>query len=118
MSRLLAFWRTYGKAIVATAVAVFVAVHTAISDHHITNLEGIQIATAAVTAVGVWLLPEHPEWTGVKTAVAVGGALLAAMATVISQGMGGSWPDIVIGALTVLLVGGSPARSLGATPKP
>jgi hypothetical protein len=120
MGRLARLYNTYGKAIWATAVAVFVVMHTSLSDGHVTKLEAVQIAAAVVTAVGVWWIPTHPQWAGAKTAVAFLVALLGAAVTVIENGAGsGSWPDIALGALTVVFVGAAPARStLGPSPAP
>jgi hypothetical protein len=50
----------YLKAIVAVIGAVAVVVQTALSDSTITAEEWGQIATAAIVALGVYLVPNKP----------------------------------------------------------
>jgi drug/metabolite transporter (DMT)-like permease len=79
----------YGKAIVAILAAAAVAVFQARSgDQRIGPTEWVAVAIAAVSAVGVYLVPlaPHAKWT--KTAVAVLLAVLQALATVILGGLG------------------------------
>lgn len=116
MGTLSRLYQTYGKTIMATVLAVATVAQTASSDHNITRLEWVQIATALVAAVGVYWVPDHPRWPGVKTAVAFLTVLLGAAATVITTGGGsGSWPQLALAALTVVFVGAAPARSTVAT---
>lgn len=107
-------FRTYGKALAALALAVATAVQAALSDGHISQQEGVQIAVATVTAIGVWLIPIAPRWPWAKTAVAVLLAVLDALATLIVGGITNSdIPGLILAALTVLTVAGAPARSVG-----
>lgn len=106
------FWSKYGKALAAILFAAITAVQAAVSDGHITPAEGIQIVLAAITAVGVWLVPAVPDWPWMKTAVAV---LLAAgnvLVTAVARGIvPADWAELVLAALTVLGVGVTPANS-------
>jgi len=106
------FWSTYGKAIMAALFAVVTAIQAAVVDGHVTQVEGVQISIAAVTAVIVWLAPRLPHAAGIKTACAV---LLAALNVLVTCIVGGiSQADItemVLAGLTVLGVGAAPAKT-------
>jgi hypothetical protein len=106
------FWGTYGKAIVAFLLAVVTAVQAQLSDGRMNTGEWIQVAIAAVTALGVLIIPIHPEWTWTKTAVA---ALLAFLNALVAALVGGidtsDLTQLVLSVLTVLSVGAAPALS-------
>lgn len=101
----------YGKAIVAALLAVVTAAHTFASDEFITAAEWIQIAIAAVTAISVYLVPIF-EYAWMKTAIAVVLAALNVLVTLIADGVtSGDLVQVLMSALTVLLVAFAPARS-------
>jgi hypothetical protein len=52
--------RRYAKTIVAIVAAVAVVVNAAISDGNISGSEWLQIAFAALGAVGVYAIPNRP----------------------------------------------------------
>ena len=90
----------YGKAIVAILTATVVAVIAALTDNFVSVVEVAQIAVAVTAAVGVYLVPNLPSGVGryAKALVAMGGAGLQALTTVL---MDGSFTTQ--GALVVLL---------------
>lgn len=106
----------YGKALAAALMLVVAAVQAALSDSdtagRISQVEGVQIAIAAVTAVAVWLAPNLPGYPWIKTATA---ALLAALqlgVTLIVDGISSAdWSALILAALTVVSVGASSSRS-------
>lgn len=109
------FTRKYGKALVAVAIAAVTALQAALSDHHLTPQEVVQVATAFATAVGVYLIPTAPGWKWGKTAVAVVISVLGALSTLVVNGPhSGDWTGIILAALMVLAVGAAPAVSVGA----
>jgi len=106
------FWSTYGKAIIAFVFAVVTAVQAAVFDGHISQIEGVQISIAAVTAFVVWLAPRLPHASGIKTAGAVALAALNVLVTVIVGGISqADLTEIILAGLTVLGVGAAPAQS-------
>lgn len=107
------FLKKYGKAIVAVIGAALTVAYGALNgDQHIDPEEGVQIAIAGSTAVGVYLVPLVPEYRWAKTAVAAMLAVLQVLATVILGGLDQSeWIALVLAALTVLGVGVAPAVS-------
>lgn len=101
----------YGKALAAALLAVVTAVHTMVSDEVVTRAEWIQIAIAVVTAVSVYLVPIW-EYAWMKTAIAVILAALNVLVTLIADGVSsGDLVQVLLSALTVLLVAFAPARS-------
>jgi hypothetical protein len=79
----------YGKAVVAVLVAGVVYAYQALSgDNHISAQEWVSVAIAAVTALGVWVVPLAPAATWAKTAVAVVLAVLQVLTTAILGGLG------------------------------
>lgn len=52
-------WK-YAKTIVATVIAVAYAVQAALSDEAISSSEWVGIGLAALTALGVWAVPNKP----------------------------------------------------------
>lgn len=103
----------YGKAAVAVVGAALVVAYSALTgDQHIDSEEGVQIAIAGTTAVGVYLVPLAPQFRWGKTAVAALLAVLQVLATVILGGLDpNEWIALVLAALTVLGVGAAPAIS-------
>lgn len=106
-------WQKYGKAIAATAGAALTVAYGAFSgDQRIESDEAVQIAIAAATAVGVYLVPLAPQYRWAKTGLAVVLAVLQVLATVILGGLDpGEWMALAIAAATVLGVGSAPAVS-------
>ncbi len=103
--------RQYGKALAAALIAVVTAVHTMVSDEVITRTEWVQIAIAVVTAISVYLVPML-EYGWMKTAIAVILAALNVLVTLIDDGVtSGDLVQVLLSALTVLLVAIAPARS-------
>jgi hypothetical protein len=79
----------YGKALVAVLVAAVVYAHQALGgDGHIDAQEWVSVAIAAVTALGVYVVPLAPAATWAKTAVAVVLAVLQVLTTAILGGLG------------------------------
>lgn len=50
----------YAKTVVAALVAVLTALYAAVTDNTVTAQEWVTIALAALTAVGVYLVPNKP----------------------------------------------------------
>lgn len=91
--------REYGKAIAAIATAGVVVAYQALSgDQHIDATEGVGIAIAGVSAVGVYLVPMAPQAKWSKSAVAALLAVLQVLATVILDGVGAD--DILLMLIT------------------
>jgi hypothetical protein len=104
----------FGKAAAAVLVAALTIAASALTDGHVDAGEGVQIAIATATAVSVWYVPLLPGVPAVKTAVAVILAVLNAATAYIVGGLDyGEIVNLVIAGLGVLLVGVSPAVSVG-----
>lgn len=104
-------FKKYGKALVAAVFAFVTAIQALVSDGHITQQEGVQIAIAAVTAISVYVVPMI-GYPAAKTIVAVILAVLNVLATAIVGGLdAGDMAGMVIAALTAIGVAGAPARS-------
>jgi uncharacterized membrane protein YccC len=103
----------YGKAIAAVLGAILVAAYAALGgDGRIDAEETVQIAIAAATAVGVYLVPLAPQYRWAKTAVAVVLAVLQALTTAVLGGLdAGEWIVLVLAGLTAAGVAFSPAVS-------
>jgi hypothetical protein len=79
----------YGKLVVAVLTAAIVTAYQALSgDNHIDAVEWVSVATAFVTALGVWLTPLAPHAKWAKTGVAVVLAVLQVLTTTILGGLG------------------------------
>lgn len=103
--------RDHGKAIAAVAAFVLSAIVSSLTDQRVDASEGVQIAIALVTAVGVYLVTDTPRYRWQKTAVAFALAGLNVAASVITDGVTtAEWLNIVIAALGVLMIGVAPAR--------
>ncbi|WDZ87175.1 hypothetical protein [Micromonospora cathayae] len=103
----------YGKAIAAVVGAILVASYAALGgDNHIDAEETVQIAIAAATAIGVYLVPLAPQYRWAKTAIAVVLAVLQALTTTVLGGLdAGEWIVLVLAALTAAGVTFAPAVS-------
>lgn len=113
--------KRYGKAIAAVVGAALMVAYGALSgDQRVEQEEAVQIAIAAATAVGVWLVPLAPQYRWGKTAVAVVLAVLQALTTVILGGLDANeWIALALAGLTVVGVGVTPAVSAnGVTSRP
>ena len=102
----------YGKSLVALAIAALTTLASALTDGHVTTVEGIQVAVAVATAAGVWLVPIN-NWPWMKTAVAALLAVLTLAVTLIADGhlSGADAVNLALAALGVLGVHVAPARS-------
>ncbi|MFY1673433.1 hypothetical protein ACN27G_26285 [Plantactinospora sp. WMMB334] len=109
--------RKYGKALAAVAGAALTVAYGALSgDQRIESDEAVQIAIAAATAIGVYLVPLTPQYRWAKTGVAVVLSVLQVLATVILGGLDSNeWIALLLAALTVLGVGAAPAVSSNGT---
>lgn len=105
--------KKYGKAIAAVVGAGLTVAYGALSgDQRIESDEAVQIAIAAATAVGVWVVPLAPQYRWGKTAVAAVLAVLQVLTTVIVGGLDSNeWIALALAALTVVGVGAAPATS-------
>lgn len=111
-SKLQAFAAVYGKSIAAVFFVLVTAVQAAASDGHLTKVEDVQIAIALTTAIGVWVIPMHPQWTWTKTSVAVLLGVLNVAVTLIMAGwVSSDWTALILAALTAAGVGSAPAES-------
>jgi hypothetical protein len=101
----------YGKTIVAAVFAFVTAIQALVSDGHVTQQEGVQIAIAFFTAVSVYIVPMlHYPWA--KTGIALVLAVLNILTTAIVGGLNtGDVTGMVLAALTALGVAGAPATS-------
>lgn len=109
--------REYGKAIVAVVIAAIVVAYQALTgDHHVDPVEWVQIAIAAVTAIGVYVVPLAPGARWSKSAVA---AVLAALQILTTAILGGLGVDeillMVITAAGALGIYVAPAMSTAPT---
>lgn len=105
---MLRLWQRYGKAIVATIAMFATGIQAYVSDGHVTEQEGVQVAIALFTAVSVWLVPAL-AYPWMKTAVAVVLGVLNVLTTLIVGGIGG-------GDITIMLVAAATALGVGAAP--
>lgn len=111
------WWRTYGKVVVAIALTLIGAVQAALSDHHVSTVEGLQIGINVTTALLVWVVPIHPEWPWAKSVVAIVLAILNAATTAVVGGVhSGDLTQLVISLATILGVSLAPADSTVRAP--
>lgn len=107
-------WRQWGRAIAAAVTAGGVVLASALTDGHVDPAEGVQIAIQTVSAVAVWLTPNLPGSTGIKTALAALLAMLNLAASLIIGGLtGAEVVNIVLAGVGVLAVAVAPSRSRG-----
>lgn len=112
-------WRTYGKTIVAVALAVFTAVQAALPDHLVNNTEAVQILIQFFLALSVYLVPVVPQYKWVKSAIAVVLAVLQVLVTLVVDGWQFTdWMPLLIAAATAVGVTLSPAVSETRPPTP
>ena len=103
--------RTYGKSLASLVAAVLVVVASVITDG-ITPGEGVQIAVAFTAAVGVYLAPNLPKYTWIKTAVAATLAVLSLVTTYITDGItSAELINLAIAGIGVLVTGAAPSIS-------
>jgi|SRR6476660_4629778 len=100
-----AFADKYWKTILAFIGAVAVTAISAWSDHHISSAEGVQITTAFVSAVLVYIVPNVPQWPAVKTIVYALLAGLGLLASTIDNGSVGGSQIANAGALVIATIG-------------
>jgi hypothetical protein len=103
----------YGKALAAVLFAALTAAYQIVHSGGSPDAVGwVQIAIAATTAAGVYLVPITPEYPWVKSAIGALGAVLQVLTTVI---VGGLQTDEILMLLlavgTAFGVYGSPAGS-------
>lgn len=106
----------YGKAIVAVVIAVLMVASSAVTDGRITHVEEVQIAIAGVAAIQVWMVPNLPDWPGVKTGTAV---VLAALSAAVPLLSAGPWSaadtiNLVLAGLGAIGVTVAPAQVAAA----
>lgn len=104
----------YAKAWVAIVAAILISVQVAVGGDGLVEAdEWVQVAIAAVSAVGVYLVPLTSRYKWTKTVVAVLLAALQSLATVLLGGWEtNDWITVAlagIGALGVLV---APATSI------
>ena len=105
----------YTKAILAIIAAVLVVLVSALSDGHVSAIEATNSGIAGVTAVGVYLVPNLASGPGryLKLVVAVLGAVLAALLTVLTNALGNG---ITPADLITLVLAGIGAAGVGIVP--
>lgn len=110
----------YAKAILAVAATVLTAIVAAYTDNLITNTEWINVAIAGAGACAVFTAPNVPGARYTKSVLAVITAVLAALASFISDGISQSElmqiGVIALGALGVYAIpnsGGSTVSKAG-----
>lgn len=101
----------YGKAWAAVAYVVAIALQAALDDRHLTAVEGVQLGIALLTAAGVYVVPLTSNYKWMKTAVAMGLAVLQTYVTVLLSG-GADWLTIATATVAAFLVWLAPATSL------
>jgi hypothetical protein len=108
----------YAKTIAALFVAGLTVLASALTDGYVSTGEGVQIAVAVTTAASVFLVPNVPQWPGMKTGIAVVLAVLNLATTLITDGL--SAAEIVnlilagLGVIAVYAVPNSPATTTAA----
>lgn len=104
--------REHGRAVVALLAALFVALAAALTDNQITWDEAVMIAIAVANALVVYVAPNYPGATWVKTAAA---AILAGLQAVQGYLSGGLTPAelvlVGVAVLGVLAVAVAPSLS-------
>ena len=105
----------YAKAILAIIAAVLVVLVSALSDGHVSAIEATNSGIAGVTAVGVYLVPNLASGAGayLKLVVAILGAVLAALLTILTNALG---TGITPADLLTLVLAGIGAVGVGIIP--
>jgi hypothetical protein len=102
----------FGRTLAAVAAMVAAVVSSAVTDGTITGEEKIQIAVAVTTAILVYVAPNYPGATWIKTAVAMTLAVLSAASAALSGGFSRAEViNIVIAGIGVVAVGAAPSAS-------
>ncbi len=103
----------YGKSLVAVLYAAATAAYQLISgDGHLDQAEWVSIIIAAVTAVGVYMVPLSPTFRSAKTLIGAALAVLQVLVTAILGGIEpGEWMLMAIALCSALGIGFAPART-------
>ncbi|GAA2347028.1 hypothetical protein [Dactylosporangium salmoneum] len=104
-------WRKYGKTLAAALVLIVTAVQAALSDGHITQVEGVQIAIAGTNAALVYLVPNTSRYPWVKLALTAALAVLQLLATLIIDGVSSADVSALFLAGLLVLSGAAPSES-------
>jgi hypothetical protein len=104
-------WRKYGKFIAGGLVLIVTAVQAALSDSHITDVEGVQIAIAGTNAGLIFLVPNVPQWPWAKTVLAAGLGVLQLLATLVIDGVSSADVSALFLAGLLVLSGTAPSQS-------
>lgn len=115
--------RRVAKFLAALAAAAATVLVSALSDGHVSAVEGVQIAICAATAAGVWVTANVPAMTWAKAAVAVVLAALNPLVSYLAAGglTGAEWVNVglaAVGALAVYLVPNRAAAEPAPDPAP
>jgi hypothetical protein len=105
--------RKYGKALVAVLYAAVTAGYQLVSgDGRVDQTEMVSIVIAAVTAIGVYLVPLSPTFKSAKTIIGAVLAVLQVLVTAIIGGIEpGEWMLMAIALCSALGIGFAPART-------
>ncbi len=112
----------YAKTAAALLVAGLTVLASSLTDGYVSTGEGVQIAVAVTTAASVYLVPNVPQWPGLKTTIAVVLAVLNLATTLITDGL--SYAEIVnlvlagLGVIAVYAVPNQPATPAPAVNGP
>jgi hypothetical protein len=96
---------TYAKAILSIIAAGIGILVAAVSDEVVTTAELVNVGIAVVAAVGVYAVPNVPAGPAryLKTGVALLGAVLAAIASFLTDGITSSeWLQIALAGLAAV----------------
>lgn len=116
-------WDVYGKTISAALVLIVTAVQAGLSDSvtggRLTQVEGVQIAIAAVNAALIYLVPNVPHWPLTKTILTAGLAVLQLTVSLIIDGISSAdMSALLLAALMAVVPAMSPSRSIPDGPLP
>jgi hypothetical protein len=104
-------WGKYGKTIAAALVLIVTAAQAALSDGHLTQVEGVEIAIAATNAGLIYLVPNVPRWPWSKTILAAILAVLQLATSLIIDGISSADLSALVLAALLALSGAAPSRS-------
>ncbi|GGM53114.1 hypothetical protein ACFFX1_55080 [Dactylosporangium sucinum] len=104
-------WRKYGKTIAAALVLIVTAVQAALSDGHVTQVEGVQIAIAATNAGLIYLVPNTTRYPWVKLALSALLAVLQLLTTLIIDGVSSADVSALLLAAMLVASGAAPSQS-------
>jgi len=107
----------YAKTVAALLVAGLTVLASALTDGYVSTGEGVQIAVAVTTAASVFLVPNVPQWPGLKTVIAVVLAVLNLATTLITDGLSGAeMVNLLLAGLGVIAVYAVPNRPTPVSP--